>query len=122
MAGALREAVRRRAGSRCEYCHATEDLAGRMRFHVEHITARQHRGDDSLENLAFACPFCNAHKGTNLTGIDPDTGSIAPLFHPRRDSWPEHFVEIEGEIIGRATVVVLKMNDPLAVALRRSTG
>src|SRR5437016_3905081 len=40
-----------------------------VRFHVEHIVARQHGGSDTVENLALACPECNRHKGTNLTGI-----------------------------------------------------
>jgi hypothetical protein len=35
------------------------------------------------------------HKGPNLTGIDPHTGQVAPLFHPRRDRWSEHF-DFEG--------------------------
>jgi hypothetical protein len=32
-------------------------------FHIEHIMARQHGGDDNLSNLALACPDCNAYKG-----------------------------------------------------------
>ncbi|HSS19497.1 MAG TPA: hypothetical protein VLL54_05435 [Pyrinomonadaceae bacterium] len=43
------------------------------------------------DNLALACIDCNLHKGPNLTGIDPNTGVITPLFHPRRDAWVEHF-------------------------------
>ena len=31
-------------------------------------------------------------KGVNLTGIEADTGQIAPLFHPHRDVWGAHFV------------------------------
>ncbi len=82
-----RERVRRRAENRCEYCGAREGLGARLRFHIEHIIARQHGGGDELENLALACHLCNAHKGPNLTGIDPATGNIVPLFHPRRDRW-----------------------------------
>ena len=123
MDAATREAVRRRAGLRCEYCRAAEGLASRLRFHIEHITARQHRGSDALENLALACQLCNAHKGPNLSGIDPSTGFVVLLFHPRTDRWEEHFAEVAGEILGltpsgRATVAVLEMNHPARIALR----
>ena len=91
MDAATRELVRDRAGNRCEYCGAVEGLRARIRFHVEHIVARQHGGGDALENLALACHLCNAHKGPNLSGIDAATERLAPLFHPRRDRWAEHF-------------------------------
>jgi hypothetical protein len=50
------EAVRRRAGNRCEYCRFPQ-AAFRRGFHTEHIVARQHGGSASLDNLAFACWF-----------------------------------------------------------------
>lgn len=84
-------------------------------FHLEHITARQHGGASDAGNLAWACHRCNRHKGPNLTGIDPDTGAITPLFHPRMDLWPEHFsldgIHLRGITrTGRATVWLLQMN------------
>jgi hypothetical protein len=45
----------------------------------------QHGGGDDADNLALACPDCNLRKGPNLTGIDPETGAVVRLFHPRRD-------------------------------------
>lgn len=45
-----RRTVRRRAGNRCEYCLMPQSAVD-IRFHVEHVLARQHRLDDSLENL-----------------------------------------------------------------------
>ena len=66
----------------------------------------------------------NLHKGPNLTGIDPVTGAVEPLFHPRRRRWSEHFAS-QGAVIvgitptGRATVAALSMNRPLALAIRR---
>ncbi|HEV7405012.1 MAG TPA: HNH endonuclease [Chthoniobacteraceae bacterium] len=120
---AVREQVRRRAGNTCEYCGAREGPGTRLRFHIEHIIAHQHGGDDDLENLALACHLCNAHKGPNLTGIDPETRKIVALFHPRRDRWEEHFANVAGRIIGqtstgRATVAVLNMNHSARVELR----
>jgi len=51
------------------------------------VVPRQHGGTDDPGNLALACHRCNLRKGPNLTGIDPITGEIVPLFDPRRDRW-----------------------------------
>lgn len=115
--------VRQRAADRCEYCRLPEEFSG-LRFHVEHIVARQHGGTDDPANLALACPACNFHKGTNLTGIDPDTGQVTPLFHPRRDRWEEHFVHAAASIVGktsvgRTTAWLLEMNSGDRLQLRR---
>lgn len=86
---------------------------------------RAHGGGDELGNLALACIDCNLHKGTNLTGIDPETTRITTLFHPRRHRWREHFewrgIYLIGRTaIGRATVRVLNMNSEEQLALRSS--
>lgn len=93
------------------------------RFHIEHIISKKHGGDDDPSNLALACHHCNFHKGSNLTGIDPENGNITQLFHPRKDKWEEHFELREGMLIGltptgRATVRVLNMNAVERVQLR----
>jgi hypothetical protein len=68
-----------------------------------------------VENLALACIDCNLRKGPNLSGIDPESDAIVPLFHPRLQSWEEHF-RLEGARIvgvsssGRATVAVMEFN------------
>jgi 5-methylcytosine-specific restriction endonuclease McrA len=92
-------------------------------FHVEHIIARKHGGSDAPSNLALACDRCNAHKGPNLTGIDPETGEIVPLFNPRNHIWEEHFRLSEATIVGltavgRTTIRVLNMNEERRVRLR----
>jgi hypothetical protein len=94
-----------------------------LAFHVDHIIARQHGGTDDPDNPALACLWCNLHKGPNLSGIDPETGQITALFHPRRDRWSAHFalrgVHIIGRTpTGRATVQVLNMNAPERMELR----
>ncbi len=53
---------------------------------IEHIVPKIHGGTDSPDNLALACIDCNPHKGTNLTGIDPEMGEVTGLFHPRRQN------------------------------------
>ncbi len=114
--------VRQRAANRCEYCRLPQDFSG-LRFHIEHIVARQHGGSDSPDNLALACPECNLRKGPNLTGIDPDSGNVTPLFHPRRDRWDDHFTHVESNLIGktaagRTTAWLLEMNSGERLQLR----
>jgi hypothetical protein len=84
-------------------------------FHVEHIVARQHGGDDAPSNLALACNRCNLHKGTNLSSIDPDSGDVVSLFRPRDEVWGEQFFLRGSEIVGltpagRTTARLLHMN------------
>jgi hypothetical protein len=80
---AIRQLVCDRAGNRCEYCLLPQKYAPVVRFHVEHIRARQHGGDDAPANRALACPHCNRFKGPNLTSFDPETDALVPLFNPR---------------------------------------
>ena len=116
--------VRTRAGGRCEYCGHPESAVD-LKHSVDHIVARQHDGDDSPANLAFCCRRCNLGKGPNLTGVDPLTGVVTLLFHPRRDDWTDHF-EWQGAIllgktaVGRVTAHVLAINLPARVAARRA--
>jgi len=125
MLSSKRLEVRRRAGNRCEYCHLHQDDSPLATLHIEHIIPKIHGGDDELDNLALACIDCNLHKGTNLTGIDPQTGVITELFHPRRQNWQEHFewigIYVQGKTAeGRTTVRVLDMNSEDQLALRSS--
>lgn len=121
--GALRAAVRQQAGDRCEFCGMLQKHTAFARFHIEHVIPRQHAGSDDPANLALACYHCNLHKGPNLTGIDPATTQITPLFHPRRQAWHEHFAVRGARIVGltsvgRVTVQVLNMNAVDRVELR----
>jgi hypothetical protein len=88
-----------------------------------HCGEATHGGSEDTDNLALACHRCNLQKGPNLTGIDPETGQIVRLFHPRRDRWSDHFrheyARIDGlTAIGRATVRVLDLNDARRLELR----
>lgn len=121
----LARLVRERAGFRCEYCRLPA-VPVAIPFEIEHIVARQHGGTDAPSNLAFTCLHCNKHKGPNLSGIDRAAArrKMVRLFHPRLHRWSYHFAwdgpRIVGKTpIGRATVVVLAMNDPPMVMLRR---
>ena len=115
MDSAIRRLVWERAGRRCEYCRLHQNHELFFRFHIEHIIAKQHGGSDEPNNLALACHHCNEHKGPNLSGIDPRTGKVALLFHPRRQKWDRHFRFVGPTVVGRtpcgrATVGVLAMN------------
>ena len=120
---ALEAMVRQRAQGRCEYRHFPEHLA-EVPFQGDHIIARQHGGTTQLDNLAFACAFCNRHKGPNLSGVDPVTTTVVRLFDPRRQSWAEHFAW-DGPLLvgktesGRATIRTLAINRPDAVVVRK---
>jgi hypothetical protein len=121
--------VRVRAAGRCEYCRLPQS-AFRRPFHIEHIVARQHGGTSRSDNLALACWNCNLKKGPNLSGIDPWTGLVAAIFHPRVDVWEEHLSLVVGGLIplgiairgltpvGRVTVHVLGLNDEMRKLLR----
>jgi hypothetical protein len=116
--------VRARAADRCEYCLARQEYFD-YPHHIDHIIPKQHGGDASITNLALCCTRCNAFKGPNLSGIDPDSGRLVPLFNPRGDEWAEHFRFDRHWIVGttpvgRATVYVLAMNETSRLQLRKS--
>jgi len=114
MERALEEFVWQRAGHRCEYCQVSQAY-DRLPFAIDHVIARKHRGRTVAGNLCLACFACNNHKGPNIAGIDPKTGKIVLLFHPRRHKWHANF-RWDGPILvgltpsGRATVLVLEIN------------
>ena len=76
-------------------------------------------------NLAVACWYCNSFKGSDISGLDPQTRKLTRLFHPRRHKWSHHF-RYEGAVligrtaIGRTTIRVLQINCDEAVTLRES--
>ncbi len=83
-----------------------------------------------MDNLALGCWTCNLKKGPNLSGIDPATGLVTALFHPREHQWLEHFsahiatliplgIAIRGLTpVGRATVRVLALNEEMRQMVR----
>jgi len=122
MDASVQDLVRRRADNRCEYCLLRQEHS-ELTHHIEHIVAKQHGGGDDIDNLALACHRCNLQKGPNLAGVDPISGEIVPLFHPRHNRWAEHFL-LQGAYIvgitpvGRATVHALAINDERRLELR----
>ena len=126
MDAALERRVRQRAGGRCEHCRLPQAASG-VPFEIDHVIARKHRGRTTASNLAVSRIDCNGHKGPNLSGLDPATGELTPLFHPRRHKWGHHFRYEGGTLIGRTaigrtTVEALRINLPSLVALRSADG
>ncbi|MDH3604181.1 MAG: HNH endonuclease [Candidatus Tectomicrobia bacterium] len=118
-----RARVIQRANERCEYCHLRQEHAPFISFHIDHIIPRKHGGDTVDSNLALACIYCNLHKSSDLSGIDPQSGDVITLFNPRRDRWDEHFAFENALFVGltptgRATVRTLNMNGADRLELR----
>jgi HNH endonuclease len=121
----LQRQVRDRFANGCGYCCTAEALTVTT-FEFEHIMPRSAGGDTVLENLCLSCPSCNRYKAQRQTAGDPLTKEIVSLFHPYLQRWTDHFAWSEDgtEIIGltpigRATIVVLKMNRPQVTRVRR---
>ena len=121
----LAQQVRQRAGNACEYCRMPQRFYPTVPFPIDHIIARQHIGPTRLSNLALSCLHCNLHKGPNIAGYDPETRKLTKLCHPRRHKWERHFRWDGPFLVGRTavwrvTVLVLAMNDPEVVEVRKA--
>lgn len=119
----LRRMVEDRALQRCEYCLLPSQVAF-VPHEIDHIVAEKHGGTTESENLALCCWRCNRHKGSDPGSFDPQTGDFSFLYHPRTDSWRDHFKVQAAEIIGltaqgRTTVNLLKINSQDRVAERQ---
>lgn len=122
----VRQYIRRRAGNRCEYCLSHQDFVlGQLQ--IDHIHPEGKGGTGETENLCLACELCNQYKWAKVDGLDPLTGERASLFNPRRQRWHEHFVWSEDGVrvigltpVGRVTVEALKLNNPLALTVRKN--
>jgi hypothetical protein len=119
----VREQVRRRARDACEYCRLPQK-ATVVPHQVDHIIGKQHHGQDDPANLCLCCIRCNLKKGPNIASIDPGTGQVVALFHPRIQVWHSHFLlNLDGILAGvtaegRATVRLLGMNEEERPRLR----
>ena len=94
---ASRRVVVSRADSLCEYCliHEDDTVFG---CEVDHVISAKHGGSAGLDNLAYACAFCNRAKGSDIGSMVQGTGAYVRFFNPRRDRWAEHF-RLDGVLI-----------------------
>ena len=107
----------------CGYCGVSETDTG-SELTVDHYDPVSAGGDDSDENLVYACMRCNQHKGAAL----PFTAGITPdrrILHPLHDDFAAHIEEDEsGWLSGRTAtgifhIQVLHLNRPALIANRR---
>ena len=121
----LRRLVVERARNCCEYCRYPGRYAPQTPP-VDHIIPREAGGLTSAENLAQSCQGCNGHKAAKTAALDPVTGVLVSLYHPRQQRWDEHFAWSEDSLriigltpIGRATVEALQLNREGLINMRR---
>ena len=120
----LQRRVWRRARGCCEYCLMPQEHDDTP-FEIDHVIAKKHEGPTAGKNLSLSCFHCNSFKGPNIAGVDRKTHKLTQLFNPRRHSWARHFrwqgaYLIGRTAIGRLTIALLKINDPLRVDLRQN--
>lgn len=126
----ISDEIRRRiiesAQNRCGYCLSHQRYV-MSKLEIEHIFPKVLGGTDDEANLWLSCGLCNRHKAAQIEGFDKETQTSVKLFNPRTQIWTEHFawsangVEIIGlTSIGRATVSALKLNNEIAVEVRRN--
>ncbi len=124
--GSLRQRLRNAARDRCGYCLSAQRYM-MSRLEIEHLIPRALGGNDGESNLWLSCGLCNRYKGPQTAGYDPIGNLRVPLFNPRTQVWSEHFRwSPDGTLImgvsptGRATVEALRLNNELAVEVRRN--
>jgi hypothetical protein len=93
---------------------------------LDHVIPQSQGGGTTFENLCFACRRCNEFKGSATSAPDPLTGEPASLFHPRQQTWADHFQwDASGTLIvgltavGRTTIVALNLNNSVIMDARR---
>jgi len=112
---ALRRLVATRAEYLCEYCLIHEEDAF-FGCEVDHILSEKHGGQTEVDNLAYACAFCNRSKGSDVGSIVRRTGAFVRFFNPRTDLWADHFA-LDGVTImtlsdmGEVTARILDFNN-----------
>jgi HNH endonuclease len=120
----LRARIQTQAKNRCGYCLSSQAYIMGI-LEIDHFTPRSKGGTDDEENLWLACSLCNVFKGSQTHATDPLTRRHIRLFNPRRQKWSRHFAwstdgtQIIGHTAcGRATVVALRLNNPIGVNVR----
>ena len=111
---ALRQLVRTRSKSLCEYCLISEEDTY-FGCQVDHIISEKHGGATQESNLAYACSYCNRNKGSDIGSIVGETQRFCRFFNPRVDQWTDHF-RLDGiriaalTPIGEVTARILDFN------------
>jgi hypothetical protein len=110
-----RKLIVSRAHLLCEYCllHESQSYIG---FELDHIISIKHGGDNELDNLAYACMYCNQNKGTDIGTMLLPSDAFQRFYNPRKDKWSDHF-EFSNTLIlpktniGEGTIKILQLNN-----------
>jgi HNH endonuclease len=115
--------VRTRFHARCGYCGVREDDVG-GELTVDHFVPVSAGGDDSDDNLVYACFRCNLFK-SDFSPTDKDRSNGHVLLHPLRDNLAAHvrLDETTGRVeplseTGRFQIALLHLNRPALIRLR----
>ena len=124
MAHPKHEQVRRRYAFCCGYCGVSEESAG-SELTIDHYQPVSAGGDNSDDNLVYACWRCNLYK----SDIFPSAADIAighRLLHPLLDDVSAHILanEITGYLeprteTGRFHILTLHLNRPALIIHRQ---
>src|SRR5207244_2722059 len=117
------EQVRQRYGRCCGYCGVSEtDTGGELSVDHHHPVAAG--GDDSADNLVYACFRCNLYKG-DFHPSPPDRDRGWRILHPLLDNVGPHLREDEhtGRLepltdTGRFHIDLLQLNRPALIEHR----
>ena len=120
MAHPRHEFVRERYGRRCGYCGVSEvDCGGPLT--VDHHLPVATAGNDSEDNLVYACFRCNSYKGDYWQPAE----ETLRVLHPSRDDTTlhYHYQEATGRLeplteTGGFHITLLRLNRPELVAHR----
>ena len=123
MAHPKQEEVRQRYRRCCGYCGVSEVDAGGL-LTVDHYRPVALGGDESDDNLIYACFKCNQYKGDFYPSM-ADKAQARRVLHPLRDDVASHIRANErtGEmeavtVTGRFHIALLQLNRPALVAFR----
>jgi hypothetical protein len=123
VAHAKQEQIRQRFGCRCGYCGVSEvDTGGSLT--VDHFQPVAAGGDDSDDNLVYACFKCNQYKG-DFHPSPTDLRNGWRVLHPIRDNLAVHLSENNQTGMlepltetGRFHITLLHLNRPALVEFR----
>jgi hypothetical protein len=122
----IRSVVAARANYLCEYCLVAEEDTF-FGCHVDHIISIKHGGESNVDNLAYACAFCNRFKGSDIASLLSNSGTLVRFFNPRIDRWSDHF-QLQGLSIQPRTQIaevtirirILRFNDSERILERQT--
>jgi hypothetical protein len=117
------EEVRRRFRGCCGYCGVSETDSGGA-LTVDHFDPQSAGGDDSEQNLIYACFRCNTYKG-EWRPTEEDVRVGRRLLHPFIDRVTDHLREADASgrlealtTTGAFHITLLRLNRPELIEYR----